>query len=97
MFWYPIYGHPDGPNKNPYFQLQNSFAYATDLNPHPGDRVLPWFTIAGESVFPAEGHAMRESVRESVGPWYTIVGSLLYPTSHHPAGEANTAWYQQRS
>ena len=84
-------------NTSTYFQLQNSFAYATDLNPHPGDRVPPWFTIAGESVFPAEGHAMRESVRESVGPWYTIVGSLLYPTSHHPAGEANTARNQQRS
>jgi hypothetical protein len=94
MFWYPVYGHPDGPNQNPYFRVQNSFAYATDCNPDPfGDRALPWFAIMGESVFPAEGHCGRESV----GPWYTIVGSLLYPTAHHPAGESKNPWYQQRS
>jgi hypothetical protein len=92
VFWYPIYGHPDGPNRNPYFRVENGFAYPTELNPHPGDPALPWFAVAGESVFPAEGHAMGVSLR----PWYTILGSLLYPTSEHPAGESNTAWYQAR-
>jgi hypothetical protein len=92
VFWYPVDGHPDGPNPNPYFRVDNAYAYATEFNPHPGDPVLPWFAITGQFVFPAEGHARGESLR----PWYTILGSLLYPTAHHAAGESNAPWYQQR-
>ena len=92
MFWYPVDAHPDAPSADPYFRRENALAYATPFNPHPGDPLLPWFAIAGQFVFPAEGHAMHESVR----PWYTILGSMLYPTSDHPVGESNAPWYQER-
>ena len=92
MFWYPVDAHPDGPTREPYFRIENDSAYATRFNPHPGDPLMPWFAIAGQLVFPAEGHVMGESLR----PWYTILGSLLYPTAQHPVGESNAPWYQQR-
>jgi hypothetical protein len=92
VFWYPVYGHPDGPNPNPYFRVENELAYTTPFNPHRGDPILPWFAVADESVFPAEGHPRGASL----WPWYTIVGSMLYPTSHHLVGELGGPWYQAR-
>jgi hypothetical protein len=86
--WYPIYGHPGGPDPLPEFVAVDGLVFPT-RHRHLAD---PWFMIVGGLAYPTEHHPMRGSNH----PWFEIVGSMIYAAKGHPDGHQAAPWYQAR-
>ena len=89
--WYPVYGHPEGPDLLPRYRIG-----PTGLSPmrdsRPASVEDPWFEVHDGFAYPTSAHPEGPSAN----PWYRVFGSFVYTTDHHPAGVSTTPWFQVR-
>jgi hypothetical protein len=87
--WYPVYGHPFGPDRLPEFVALDDLVYPVEHGPFSAG---PWFTIDRELVYPTVHHPIGVPDQ----PWYEILGSMIYAVKAHPDGPQAAPWYQVR-
>lgn len=88
--WYPVYGHPGGPQREPWYVVSDDLVFRTGHHPD-GRGLRPCFRVVADEVYPTEHHQSGASEE----PWFHVLGSLVYPAAGHPDG-GGAPWYQVR-
>ena len=91
LHWYPVYSHPSGPSREPWYVVGDALAFRSKGHPE-GHSTYPSFRLVDDQVYPTEHH----EAGASKVPWFTMRGTLIYPTEGHPNGPSDTPWYQAR-
>jgi hypothetical protein len=80
-YWFPAYGHPDGPSTVPWFRVVDGWGYRTEHNP-AGESSSPSFKLIDEWAHPTLALPRKQ-------PTFQVVGTFVYAARGAP-------WFQIR-